>query len=146
VNVKPEWIAALQALTGHETDMIRWNGLVCRYEFVMAGADGIPRSQFWADFSKPKDPETGLQPYRALTDDTMREALANLERTFVGNPFDGTGSTRREVGRRYFYNKRLQESRWKARGQEYADYIWDHRRHIRDAGAGPLVTVATELR
>jgi len=146
MHVKPEWIAALQALTGHETDTIRWNAHVSRYEFILTEADGVPRSQFWCQFDGERDPVTGMKPYRPLNDAEMQVALANLQRTFVANPFDGNGTVQREVGRRYFFNKRLQEQRYKERGEEYADFIWEHRRQIRDAGCGPLVTVATELR
>lgn len=145
-EVKPEWIARLQALTGRETDTIRWNAHVARFEFILTEADGIPRSQFWCDFTGERNPVTGMKPYRALTDASFREALRNLERTFVGNPFDGNGTPAREIGRRYWFNRRLQEQRYKARGEEYADFIWDHRRQIRDAGAGPMVTVAEEIR
>jgi hypothetical protein len=143
-DVKPEWVRALRAVD--DKAELRFNHTVNRWEFRLSHADGVLRSQFWGDFSQPKDPVTGLHPYRALTDDTMREALANLEKTFVGNPYDGHGTVQRAVGRAYFFNKRLQEQRYRQRGQEIADYFWDHRRQIRDAGAGPLVTVAQEFR
>jgi hypothetical protein len=146
MEVKREWIAQLQALTGRETDTIRWNTSAQRFEFILTEADGVPRSQFWCEFDGDRDPVTGLKPFRALTDATMRVALANLERTFVGNPYDGNGTPAREVGRRYFFNKRLQEQRYRDRGREYAEFIWDNRRRIRDAGAGPLVSVAQEIR
>lgn len=164
-EVKPEWIAQLQALTGRETDTIRWNTLAQRYEFILASADGVPRSQFWCRFDATRvehrhdpvtgrswtevvpdrDPVSGLLPYRDLNDAEMRVALANLERTFVGNPFDGNGTPAREVGRRYFFNKRLTEQRWKENGERLADFVWEHRRQIRDAGAGPLVNVPQDI-
>lgn len=143
MHVKPEWIAALRELDDKAD--IRWNGMVNRFEFLLSHADGVLRSQFWCDFSKPRDPVTGLQPYRELTDETMREALANLAKTFIGNRY-GHGTPYRTAGRAYFENKRLQEERWRKRGEDFADYLWDHRRQLRDAGAGPLVTVTQEMR
>jgi hypothetical protein len=143
-DLKPEWLAALRAVDDKAD--LRFNTAVNRWEFILTGADMQPRSQFWCDFDGDRDPVTGMKPYRELNDAQMRIALENLQRTFVGNPYDGEGTVQRDVGRRYFFNKYLQEQRWQQRGAEYADYIWDHRRQIRDAGAGPLITVATELR
>jgi hypothetical protein len=141
---KPEWIAALRALDDKAD--LRFNHAVNRWEFILTGADMVPRSQFWCVWEGERDPVTGLKPYRPLDDAGMREALANLERTFIGNPYDGAGTTQREVKRRYRYNRDLQAQRYRERGQEYADFIWDHRRQIRDAGAGPLIPVLTEWR
>lgn len=143
MHVKSEWVAALRQIDDKAN--IRWNGLVNRFEFQLSHADGVLRSQFFCDFTKPKDPETGLQPYRELNDETMREALANLEKTFIGNRYHH-GTPWREAGRAYFENKRIQEERWRARGQDFADYLWDHRRQLRDGGAGPLVTVVEGMR
>jgi hypothetical protein len=143
-DVKPEWLAALRALDDKAD--LKFNYVVNRWQFDLSHADGVLRSQFWGDFSKPRDPVTGLHPYRELTDDTMREAITNLERTFVGNPYDGHGTVQRQAGRAYFANKRLQEARWQKRGEDFANYLWDHRRQIRDAGTGPLVTVLEEVR
>jgi hypothetical protein len=146
VIVKQEWITRLQRLTGCETDTIRWNGTVHRFEFVLRDADNISRSQFWCDFNGERDPVTGMKPYRPLTDSNIDEAFRNLERTFVGNPYDGNGTPAREIGRRYFFNKYLQQERWQKRAEEFADFVWDHRRQIRDAGAGPMVTVVERMR
>jgi len=140
---KPEWVAALRALDDKAD--LRFNYEAGRWEFLLSSADGVIRSQFWCDFSQPKDPVTGLAPYRELNDDTMREALANLERTFIGNPFNGAGTTKREVLRRYRFNRELQARRYRERGEAIADFVWDHRRQIRDAGAGPLITVPVTL-
>jgi hypothetical protein len=142
-DVKPEWLAALRAVD--DKAELRFNHTVNRWEFLLSHADGILRSQFWGDFTKPRDPVTGLHPYRELNDATMREALANLEKTFIGNRYHH-GTPWREAGRAYFENKRLQEERWRKRGEDFADFIWDHRRQLRDAGAGPMVTVTKELR
>jgi len=161
---KPEWLAALKALDDKAD--LRFNSTVGRWEFLLSSADGVVRSQFWCHFTATRqerytdpytgrtyehtvpdrDPVTGLMPFRDLDDDGFTEALRNLERSFVGNPYDGAGTTRREVRRRYEYNERLKQARWKQQGEDYADYIWDHRRQIRDAGAGPLIAVAKELR
>lgn len=118
---KRKWVEALRALTGQESDDIRWNEALGRWEFVMVGADNIPRSQFWGWFNRPIDPVSGLHPHRELTDQGMVEALANLEKTFVGNPFDGAGTTRREVMKRIKHNRQTQVDRWKAGGQAFAD-------------------------
>jgi hypothetical protein len=118
---KASWVRALRDLTGHETDDIRWNEALGRWEFVMAGADGVPRSQFWGHFDRPVDRVTGMYPARELDDDGMREALANLAKTFVGNPYDGAGSTRAEVLRRYKWNKAEGKKRYVQAGQDFAD-------------------------
>lgn len=135
-EVKAEWVQALRAID--DKAFLRWNDSVGRYEFGLSHADGIVRSQFWCDFSGPRNPVTGLQPFRDLNDDTMREALDNLQKTFVGNPYDGAGTVQKDVKRRYWENEDIKAKRWKDRGTEYAEFIWEHRRQIRDAGAGPV--------
>lgn len=137
---KAAWLAQLRAVDAGAD--LRWNEAVSRWEFILTSADGVPRSQFWCQFDGPRDWATGLQPFRELDDDSMREACANLERTFIGNPFDGAGTTRREAMRRYTHNRDLQAKRFREAGELFAEYVWDHRRQLRDAGAGPLVTVA----
>lgn len=97
----------------------------------------MPRSQFWCRFDLPPD-ASGVQPFRELGEAEFQEALRNLERTFVGNPYDGAGTVRRKAAQAYFYNKTLLEQQRKARGEAYADFIWENRRRIRDAGAGPV--------
>jgi len=134
---KPEWVAALRALDDKAD--LRWNEVAGRWEFILTSADGVPRSQFWEWFDQPRDPATGRHPYRPLDDTQMRVALANLERTFVGNPYDGAGTTAREVRRRWQFNQTLLAQRYRAAGEHFADFLWDHRRQLRDAGAGPLV-------
>lgn len=140
---KPEWIAALRALDDKAD--LRFNYAVNRWEFILTGGDMVPRSQFWCDFTGERDPVTGLKPYRELNDEQMRIALANLERTFVGNPYDGQGTPAREIGRRYFFNKHLQQERWRQTAEHFADFLWDHRRQIRDLGAGPVVSVPIQV-
>jgi len=163
-TVKPEWIAALRQIDDKAD--LRFNYHVNRWEFILTGADMKPQSQFWCRFDATRmetitdpvtgktytqevpdrDPVTGMMPYRDLNDREFAVALANLQRTFVGNPYDGQGTVQRDVGRRYFHNKYLQEKRWQQRGEEFADFVWDHRRQLRDAGAGPLITVTEALR
>jgi hypothetical protein len=142
---KASWVRALRSLTGVETDDIRWNVALARWEFVMKGADGIPRSQFWGDFRHPVDPVTGLFPFRDLDDDGMREALANLTKTFVGNPHDGAGTTRAEVMGRHRRNKTEARRRYMAAGEQFADMAVERGRWLRGAGTNAS-TVAGRAR
>src|SRR5690242_15778613 len=118
---KDSWVRALRELPGCSDDTIRWNEAVGRWEFVMRGADGIPRSQFWGDFRRPVDETTGLYPFRDLDDAAMQEAIANLQKTFVGNPYDGAGTTRKEVKRRMDANRAEGLKRWKKGGEMFAE-------------------------
>lgn len=150
-EAKPEWIAALRALEGCAEADIRWNMAVGRWEFILPSADGIPRSQFWGMFyhyehgervrSTP-DPVTGLYPFRDLGDAEMREAIQNLTETYIGNPFDGAGTTRREVMRRYRYNKQRLETSWRVRGEMFADMAAERGHRLRGS---PLIVVGTDL-
>lgn len=108
-------------LTGNEGDDIRFNEGLGRWEFVLMSADGIARSQFWGWFNRPVDPVSGLHPFRELDDDAMVAALRNLETTFVGNPFDGAGTTKKEVLKRMGENRTEGQRRWKQGGQDIAD-------------------------
>jgi hypothetical protein len=143
---KPEWVAALKALCGAESDL-RFNETAGRWEFVLPSADGISRSQFWGWFYQPRgqerlplepDPETGLHAFRDLDDATMREALANLERTFIGNRHDGAGTTRREVERRMAFNADLLRGKYRRAGEAFADLVHERARRLRGA---PLVQI-----
>ena len=136
---KPEWIKALRGLCGAESDL-RWNEQVGRWEFLLLGADGVVRSQFWGRFVNPRtgaqlepDPVTGLVAFRELDDDGMREALANLERTFIGNRQDGAGTTRREVLRRWRFNHDLQQQKYRKAGEAFADLAAERGRRLRGA-------------
>lgn len=142
---KASWVRALRSLTGVETDDIRWNVGLGRWEFRMSGADGVPRSQFWGRFDLPADPVTGLHPFRDLDDEAMAEALANLTRTFVGNPYDGAGTTRKEVWRRYKANKTEARRRYMQAGHDFADRAVDRGRWIRGGGTNAQ-TVASRAR
>lgn len=145
---------ALRDLTGVETDDIRYNAALARWEFVLRGADGIPRSQFWGWYRNPfngqpiePDPVTGLHPFRELDDDAMSEALANLAKTFVGNPYDGAGDTRSEVMRRYRQNKAEARKRYMAAGENFADMAAERGHRLRGAGwSGSGGTVAGRAR
>lgn len=123
----------MRVLTGNELDDIRWNEAVGRWEFMLTSADGIQRSQFWGFFDQPTDTFTGLHPFRELDDDGMRQALSNLECTFVGNAFDGAGTTRKEVAKRIESNRVEGQKRWKQGGLAFADMINDRAKRLRGA-------------
>lgn len=130
------WVMALQALTGNEADNIRWNEAVGRWEFLLVGADGVVRSQFWGHFDQPPDPVTGMHPARELDDDSMREALRNLTKTFVGNLHDGAGSVQEEVYERHKFNNQHRRNQYLEAGQAFADMTTDtagRGRRLRDA-------------
>lgn len=150
-EAKPEWIAALRGLEGCGDADIRWNESVGRFEFILPGADGIPRSQFWGQFwtwhhgeriNTVPDPVTGLFPFRDLDDAGMREALANLERTYVANRWDGSGTTQREVMKRHRFNMDLRQRKFDAAGAAFADMAAERSRRIRGA---PQVAVPSTL-
>lgn len=146
---KPEWVAALRALDGCAQADIRFNPAVGRWEFLLPGADQVVRSQFWCWFRDPQtnapippDPVTGLGPFRELDDDAMREALHNLEVSFVGNRHDGAGSARKEVLRRVRFNRDLQQAKYRAAGEAFADLAAERARRLRGA---PLIHVPVHL-
>ncbi len=124
-TAKPSWVRSLRTLTGNESDDIRFNEAVGRWEFLLMSADGITRSQFWGHFDQTSDPLSGLHPYRELDDVTMHEALANLTKTFVANTYDGAGSTFKEVERRIEYNANVDKERYKQGGEAFA-YLAAH--------------------
>jgi len=146
---KTAWTKALRLLTGCETDTVRYNEEVNRWEFVLMSGDGISRSQFWGWFRNPftgqplePDDLTGMYPFRELDDDGMIEALANLEKTFVGNPHDGhttTGrstATHKEVRKRMAFNRDEGVRRWKQGGEDFAAMAAERGHRLR----GALVT------
>ena len=120
-------------LTGNELDDIRFNEAVGRWEFLLTSADGVIRSQFWGHFDQPKDPFTGLHPARDLDDDGMRQALTGLERTFVGNAFDGAGTTKKEVLKRIEVNHTAGQKLYKSHGEDFADMVNDRAKRLRGA-------------
>lgn len=129
---KSSWVAALRALTGNEKDDIRFNEALSRWEFMLTSADGVMRSQFWCQFQNPMtgdpippDPMTGLAPFRELDDVSMVEALANLEKTYVGNTFDGAGTTYKQVEANIESNRERGRQKWKEGGQAFADMTTD---------------------
>ena len=137
---RPEWVTALRTLEGCSDAEIRWNVEAGRWEFVMRGADGVPRSQFWGQFwrwehgkrvKNTPDPVTGTYPYRDLDDAAMREALQNLSETYVANRHDGSGSVGREVRRRLQFNRDVLQRGWTLRGEAFADMAAE-----RDTGCG----------
>ena len=130
---KAAWVRALRALTGNGGDDIRFNEVLGRWEFLLTSADGIVRSQFWCHFDLPVDPFTGLAPARELDDHGMVEALANLERTFVANTFDGAGTTRKQVQENIEFNRVEGQKRWKKGGEDFADMVNDRAKSLRGA-------------
>ena len=130
---KVSWVRALRALTGNELDDIRFNEALGRWEFLLTSADGVIRSQFWGWFDQPKDPFTGLHPARDLDDDGMRQALTGLECTFVGNAFDGAGTTKKEVQRRIDANHAEGQKRYTQSGEDFADMVNDRAKRLRGA-------------
>lgn len=145
----PAWLAQLRRLEGCAEADIRWNDAVGRWEFCLKGADGIPRSQFWGwyrdDRGRPlkPDPVTGLFPFRELDDAGMREAIANLERTYIANPFDGVGTTRKEVLRRHRFNQDVMGRQYRAAGEAFADMAAERGHRLRGS---PIVSVLTDVR
>lgn len=144
---KPRWVKALRALTGFEQDDIQFNEAVGRWEFVLTSADGIPRGQFWGVFRNPitgepiePDPVTGLHPFRELDDAGMREALANLEKTFVGNPYDGAGSPKKEIRRRMAQNREEGQRRYRQGGVDFADMVSERGARLRGATSVSVIT------
>lgn len=131
--LRPEWVERLRrSVPGAD---LRFNYLIHRWEFILPSADGVPRSQFWGHFYtknadgtrnylKPNE-VTGLHDFRDLDDEAIEEACANLEKTFIGNPWDGAMTTRREVRRRMRFNDELRKSRYKAAGELWADMFVD---------------------
>lgn len=144
---KASWVQALRALTGFERDDIRYNETLGRWEFVLTSADGVPRSQFWGVYKNPltgepvtPDPTTGLYPFRELDDEAMRDALKNLEMTFVANPFDGAGTTRKEVAKRIEGNREEGQRRYQQGGVDFADLVNDHAKRLRGATSVGVLT------
>lgn len=148
---RQHWVAALKAACGSDHDL-RWNDTVGRWEFIIPGADGVPRSQFWgwfytkhADGSRTPlapNPASGLHDFREMDDESMAEAIDNLTRTFLGNAFDGTGNTRREVLTRYRWNRDERKRRFDVAGQAFANHLMDNGRKIR---GNPLIHLPAHL-
>ena len=145
---KAEWVQALKALCGAEADL-RYNETVGRWEFVLPEADGSCRSQFWSWFKDPRtgqplspDPVSGLLPFRDLDDGAMREALRNLEETFIGNPWDGAKDQRTMIRRRMQYNADLRQQRYREAGWLFADMVAERGRRLR---GHPLIHVPVTI-
>lgn len=143
-----EWVRALKLACGAECDL-RWNLQVGRWEFLLPGGDGVPRSQFWGWFwtwkhgkkvpLKP-DPETGLHPFRDLDTEAMAEALENLTRTFVGNRHDGAGTPAKEIRKRMRENKERGQKQYQAAGMAFADMAAERGRRLRGSPQVPIIT------
>ncbi len=141
-KVPASWVVRLRALTGGLHDDIRWNEAVSRWEFVLTGADMVPRSQFWGHFDKEVDPFTGLHPFRELDISGLYEALGNLEKTFIGNRHDGAGTTYKQIRANMKVNEDNSEKHYRNLGNEWADRIIDRSRRMRGS---PQVTVTRDI-
>lgn len=119
---KPEWVAGLRELCGSNADLF-YNEQVGRWCFMIPGADGVPRGQFWGWFDQPQDPATGLHPFRDLDDDAMRIALHNLTVSFVGSP-------KQEIKRRMEHNATLLSRLRRERAELFAEMVHDRRNQI----------------
>lgn len=142
---KASWVDALKRTCGANHDL-RWNSEVGRWEFLIPCVDGVARSQFFGWFKNPNtgepippDPVTGLPPFRDLTDDVMREVLETLQRTFIGNPWDGPGTARNALKRNQQHNDRLAAAHYKQAGEAFADMVAERGRRLRGA---PLIPVS----
>lgn len=132
-ELKPEWLERLRrSVPGAD---LRFNYVVHRWEFILPSADGVMRSQFWGRFYVtkadgtrgylPPNEVTGLHDFRDLDDATMEEACDNLERTFIGNRYDGAGTTRREVMNRHRFNEEHKRKKYREAGELWADMFLD---------------------
>lgn len=137
---KAEWIVALRALTGQERDTIRFNETLHRWEFQLVGASGAVQSQFWGQFTDPRtgervkpDPDTGMYAFRELDDAGMREALRNLERTFVGNRADGAGTVRKHILNGMRYNRSVYRKHRSDRADLFVDMVAERQKRLRGA-------------
>lgn len=119
---KPEWVKALRDLCGPSADLF-FNEQVGRWCFMIPGADGVPRAQFWGWFDQPADPATGLHPFRELDDDAMRRALHNLTVSYVGNP-------RREIQKRLDHNNKVFRDAKRRSAEMFADMFHERRHRI----------------
>lgn len=146
----PKHVAALKRTCGAECDL-RWNEAVGRFEFLLPGGDGVVRSQFWGQFWRwdhgnrvrlDPDPTTGLHPFRDLDDFAMREALDNLTKTFVGNPYDGAGSTQQEVANRIQHNAKVQRDAYQQAGEAFGYMAGERKRRL---AGNPQVSILTNL-
>ena len=122
---KRRWVEALRRLCGDERCYIKYNELIGRWQFGMPSADGVMREQSWCRFDQTVDPISGLHPFRELDDVTMVEALDNLTKTFVANPYDGAGTPKAEIWRRMEYNADVDRKRYKQGGEDFA-YLAAH--------------------
>lgn len=132
-ELKPGWVERLRrSVPGAD---LRFNYLIHRWEFILPSADGIHRSQFWGRFyvtkadgtrqQLPPNEVTGLHDFRDLDDAALEEACDNLERTFIGNRYDGVKSTKDEVLRRMEFNAEHKHKKYKAAGELWADMFVD---------------------
>ncbi len=125
---KHEWVQSLRRLTGNDLDNIHYNELVGRWEFTLAGADGVPRPQFWGWYDQPTDPNTGMHPFRELDDNSIRVALTNLQETFVGNL--GQGNLRSVLLRDMEKIRDAKQYDRRQRAEDYANVTVDALAHL----------------
>lgn len=155
VREAPEgFVRQLKMQCGSDWD-VRFNTHVNRWEFLSLSAGGIQVSQFLGWTRNPltgakiePDPVTGLTPFRELDATAQAEILRNLERSYIGNRFDGSSGWKDHSRKVTEYNKALDANRNRKRGETFADLIKevDLRRrwkkdHVRNQGP-PLITYA----
>jgi len=109
---------------------VEFNSVVGRWQFTFLSAANRPTSQFWGWDRNPltgarlePDPVTGLPPFRDLDPVAQSEIIANCERTFIGNPFDGAGTMKADMLQKTVFNKTVRTKRIKERAEAFAD-IW----------------------
>ena len=149
-KLKPEWLARLRQIDPQAE--LRFNHLLGRWEFLLTSADGVLRSQFFGQFYWTRadgtrvpvapDPATGLHPFRDLDDAAIEEVCGNMERTFIGNRYDGSRNTREEVRRRHRENEAMRAKHYREAGELWADMFFDRLNRIK---GNPQVQVLTDL-
>jgi len=119
----PAFVARLRAAFPDFVDL-RYNTAVHRWEYVSLSSANKPVSQFWGWFLNPMtgakiepDPVTGLLPFRELDATAQEEMFTNLERSFLGNRFDGAGSHRAQQAANRKFNNDLIAKRRKERAE-----------------------------
>ena len=135
---KPGWVRRLRDATGSQDSDIRFNEAVGRWEFLVPAASGGLETQFFGWFDEPADPVTGVYPFRDLDEQAMTEVLGSLTMTRLDNRFDGVGSTRKEMLRRYRGNKAAGRAQHLRKGELFADMVHDRARRLR---GDPMIVV-----
>lgn len=130
------WTDELRRRFGDQVKL-SWNVDVGRWQFDVQCVDMQYRPQFLQWTHDPKtgqklkaDPQTGLLPFRELTDETFREVCRNLERTYLANPFDGGQTARGHLRKVQRFNDDLKAQRDRDLRREGEAYFRDHHRQL----------------